>query len=493
MKRSVLTALVLPSAIAVMLSGTALSAQAAPAAPTSSTAAATPAEGGADQASTPAPVTDEAPAPTEASSAAVEAAPADPASPSTPAPADEATPADDAPETPTTDDAPAQAPVQDEAPAGQAVPETTTGADDVVGIAAATEPGTVTISGDTEVGDLQTAVTEGWPDGTTFTYQWTRDGAIVQGATAETYLLERADAGHVVEVVVTGTGPEADDEPTTVTSDRRVVAGVAPTFTSQPGTDLTVVAGQPFSFTWTATGDPTPGVYMTADPSTLDATLPAEATATEGSGFLTIAGTTTSVGRYSFGVTPLNPVGIGELLVVDLEVVPAPAAGIVVVTAGEYDGDGEYGTASSLDGDSTTLVVSDGETASVGVYVVDEFLNPVAPEDYPAPADVTLVTSSGQGDVVGASEYGVPAVTFHGPGSRSLTVTLEGFTAVVPVEVKATAAVVPAGTDARPVAASGHLAYTGADGTGVLLALAGGLLSVGTALTVVRLRRRVQH
>lgn len=490
MKRSVLTALVLPSAIAVMLSGTALSAQAAPAAPTSSAATTTPGEGGADQASTSAPVADEAPAPTETSPAPVESVPVE--APADPAPADETTPSDDAAETPATDDEPTQAPVQDEAPAGQAVPGSTTGADDVVGIAAATEPGTVTISGDTEVGDLQTAVTEGWPDGTTFTYQWTRDGAIVQGATAETYLLERADAGHVVEVAVTGTGPAADDEPTTVTSDRRVAAGVAPTFTSQPGTDLTVVAGQPFSFTWTATGDPTPGVYMTADPSTLDATLPAEATATEGSGFLTIAGTTTSVGRYSFGVTPLNPVGIGELLVVDLEVVPAPAAGIVVVTAGEHDGDGEFGTASSLDGDSTTLVVSEGETADVGVYVVDEFLNPVAPEDYPASADVALVTSSGRGDVVGASEYGVPAVTFHGPGSRSLTVTLEGFTAVVPVEVKATAAVVPAGTDARPVAASGHLAYTGADGTGALLALAGGLLSVGAALTVVRLRRRVR-
>lgn len=490
MKRSVLTALVLPSAIAVMLSGTALSAQAAPAAPASSAATTTPGEGGADQASTSTPVADEAPAPTEASPAPVESVPAE--EPADPAPADETTPSDDAAETPATDDEPTQAPVQDEAPAGQAVPGSTTGADDVVGIAAATEPGTVTISGDTEVGDLQTAVTEGWPDGTTFTYQWTRDGAIVQGATAETYLLERADAGHVVEVAVTGTGPAADDEPTTVTSDRRVAAGVAPTFTSQPGTDLTVVAGQPFSFTWTATGDPTPGVYMTAAPSTLVATLPAEATATEGSGFLTIAGTTTSVGRYSFGVTPLNPVGIGELLVVDLEVVPAPVAGIAVLTAGEYDGDGEYGTASSLDGSSTTLVVSEGETAAVGVYFVDEFFNPVLPEDYPAPADATLVTSSGRGDVVGASEYGAPTVTFHGSGSRSLTVTLGGFTAVVPVEVQATAAVVPAGTDARPVAASGHLAYTGADGTGVLLALAGGLLSVGTALTVVRLRRRVR-
>jgi hypothetical protein len=480
MKRSVLTVLALPAVIAVALGGTALSAPSASAAP----ASAAPASAEASLVESPV----EAPA-----DAPIETTPADGTA------AAETTPTDGtaATETPASGAAPAQAAAQDDTPSAPSALETETGTDDLVGIAAATEPGTVTISGATEIGDVQTVVTEGWPDGTTYTYQWTRDGEAVAGATGETYVLVRADAGRVVEVVVTGTGPAADDEPTTVTSDRRVAAGVAPVFTSQPGSDLSVVAGQPFSFTWTATGDPTPGVYVVADPSTLVVSLPDEAVVTSaaGSGRLTIAGTPTSVGVHSFGVTAINPVGIGELLVVDLEVVPAAPAGIVA-SAGELtDGvvAGDIAFSSSLDGNATTLSLDDGDTAAVGAYLVDAFENVIPIEDYPTGTDRAVVTSSGRGDVIRVPEDGVAEATFHGAGSRALTVTLAGFSATVPVEVRAAAAAVPAGTDARPVSVTGQLAYTGADGTGTLLALAGGLVSVGAALIVVRLRRRVQH
>ena len=489
MKRSVLTALVLPSVVAVMLGGTALSAPMASAAPaSSSTAAAVPDEGGAAAYPTGAPAPGTA-APTD------EAAPVE----SAPAEAPVEAPVESAPiGVPATDDAaPAPAPAPESDEPALAAPEPEPGRDEVVGIAAATEPGTVTIAGTTEFGDLQTAVTDGWPDGTTLTYQWTRDEAALEGATDETYVLVRADIGRVVEVAVTGTGPGADDEPTTVVSDRRVAAGVAPTFTAQPGTDLTVVAGEPYSFTWEAAGDPLPNIEIVADPSTLVSTLPAGATVTQAPGSLTISGTSTLAGFYSFGVTPLNMVGIGELLVVDLEVAAAEAAGILVSAVEipeTVDEDQAIAVGSSLDGSATTLGLDDGDTVFVSAYAVDRFENTVVlGADLPESLR-TSASTNGPGDaVVRTSPNGFPSVTFNGPGTRALNISFGGFTATIPVEVRSTAVVVPAASDAAPITTSASLAYTGSEPTDGLLALAAGLLAAGAALTVVRLRRRVQR
>jgi hypothetical protein len=487
MKRSVLTALVLPSVVAMMLGGTALSAPMASAASAPrSTAAAVPDDGGAATDATPAPTPDAAAPSAEAAPVPVQSAPAE-------APV-ETDPTEAAPiDVPVADDASVPAPGSDEATAAPAAPESTT--DGVVGIAAVTEPGTVTIAGTTEFGDLQTAVTDGWPEGTVFTYQWTRDGAAIEGATADTYVLARADVGRVVEVAVTGTGPGADDEPATVVSERRVAAGVAPTFTAQPGTDLTVVAGEPYSFTWEAAGDPLPNIEIVADPSTLVSTLPEGASVTQAPGSLTISGTSTTTGFFSFGVTPLNMVGIGELLVVDLHVAAAEAAGVVVTAGTTADGDEEqeFAFASSLDGTSTTLRLDDGASASVGAYLVDRFENPVQLEGDPSESPRTLLTTDGQRDIVDVSPTGFPLVTFNGPGTRSLTVSLAGFTVSIPVEVRSTAVIVPAASGAAPVSTAGSLAYTGSESTDGLFALAAGLLAAGAALTVVRLRRRVQH
>ncbi|TDT61716.1 hypothetical protein [Frigoribacterium sp. PhB116] len=488
MKRSVLTALVLPSVVAVMLGGTALSAPMASAAPvSSSTAAAVPDDGGAAADPTSAPVPDAAAQAAEAAPAPVESAPAE-------VPV-EAEPAESGP----VESAPIDAPAADDASAPAPAPAPAPGTDEAVGIAAATEPGTVTIAGTTEFGDLQTAVTDGWPDGTTFTYQWTRDGAAIEGATAATYTLVRADIGRVVEVAVTGTGPGVDDEPTTVVSERRVAAGVAPAFTAQPGTDLTVVAGEPFSFTWEASGDPAPSIEIVAAPSTLVATLPEGATVTQAPGSLTISGTSTSSGFFSFGVTPLNMVGIGELLVVDLEVAPAAPAGILVTvgtTANVIGVDQQFARASSLDGSSSTLSLDDGAGADASAYVVDRFENPIPFEDYADETVRTTVTTNGPRDVIGLAPSGFPMVTFNGPGSRNMAVSLAGFTASISVEVRSTAAVVPAASGTTPVATAGNLAYTGSAPADGLFALAAGLLAAGAALTVVRLRvrrSRVQH
>ena len=486
MKRSVLTALVLPSMVAVMLGSTALSAPMASAAPVPTpSATAAPDEGPAVTDVPLTPVPDPGAPSTEATSTETAPSAVDPAPVG-------AEPTESAPtEVPLIDDPSAPVADPDEPSAAPTAPGPGSSPEDVASITAATEPGTVTISGTTEFGDLQTAVTDEWPEGTTFTYQWTRDGSALEGATAETYVLVRADIGRVVEVAVTGTGPGAEDEPTTVVSARRVAAGVVPTFSVQPGTDLTVVAGEPYSFTWEAAGDPVPNIEIVAHPSTLVATLPAGATVTQDPGSLTISGTSTLAGSYSFGVTPLNMVGIGELLVVDLEVAPAEAAGILVAggTTSETEGTSGAGLiASSIDGTALPVSLDDGDSLFVSASLVDAFGNIV-----PAGLDETLVATDGQDDDIVVSATGYPGVTFHGPGPRVLTVSLGGFTVSIPVEVESTAVTVPAGADAAPVSSASSLAYTGSEPTDGLLALAAGLLAAGAALTVVRLRRRVQR
>ena len=492
MKRSVLTALVLPSVIAVTLGGTALSAPTASAAPApSSASAAAPDDGGAVTDPTAAPVPDAA-APTPDATPA-EATPGTTPAPVGPAPA-EATPVEATPVEATPVEAPA-GPAPVEAPAEPATDDAPV-SDDAADIAAATEPGTVAISGTTGIDDVQTAVTEGWPEGTTFTYQWTRDGAAVEGATAETYVLVPADAGRVVEVAVTGTGPGVDDEPTTVTSERGTAAGAVPAFTAQPGTSLTVVAGEPYSFTWEASGDPAPYVAIVADPRTLVSTLPVGATETHAPGSVTIAGTSTYAESTSFGVTPINEAGYGQLLVVDLQVVPAAAASIFV-TAATTSGTGEPtfvgAVASSLDGSILPVSLDDGQSVLLAAYAGDAFGNAVPREALPAGLDVPVFTSSGDADEAVVLDTGFSGFTVHGPGTRVVTASLAGFTASFPVEVRSTAVVVPVASGSGPASTADSLAYTGAESTSGLLAVAAGLLAAGTALTVVRLRRRAQR
>ena len=488
MKRSVLTALVLPSVVAVMLGGTALSAPMASAAPvSSSTVAAVPDDGGAAADPTSAPVPDAAAPAAEAAPAPVESAPAE-------APV-EAEPAESGP----VESAPIEAPAADDASAPAPAPAAAPGTDEVVGIAAATEPGTVTIAGTTEFGDLQTAVTDGWPDGTTFTYQWTRDDAAIEGATAETYVLVRADIGRVVEVAVTGTGPAAGDEPTTVVSERRVAAGVPPTFVAQPGADLVVVAGEPFSFTWEAAGDPTPMVNVVSDPRTLTRSIPEGAVVTETPGSLTISGTSTVAGSYSFGVSTLNMVAIGETLAVDLRVAPgAPTS--IFATVGTAYGTGPstfVGVIGSGPGETISPVALDpGEGVVLAAFPgPDAFGNIVTPQDLPEGVEA-VYSSSDPDDELVVREAGLPPrIDFTGPGTRVVTISLAGFTTSFQVDVRSAVVVEPAVSGATPISTSGSLAYTGSEPTDGLFALAAGLLAAGAALTVVRLRlrRRLQH
>lgn len=105
------------------------------------------------------------------------------------------------------------------------------------------------VEGELATGSPLTAVTGSWPSGTTFTYQWKRDGADVAGATSPSYQLAAADADARMSVKVTGTAPGAG--PVDVTSDP--TAKVLTVSTPQYGGDIAIgrtVIAQPLS--WTA-------------------------------------------------------------------------------------------------------------------------------------------------------------------------------------------------------------------------------------------------
>jgi len=65
--------------------------------------------------------------------------------------------------------------------------------------------GTVTVAGKAKVGRKLTVATAGWATGTTYAYQWLRDGKAIKSATRATYRIKKRDAGHRLKVVVTGT------------------------------------------------------------------------------------------------------------------------------------------------------------------------------------------------------------------------------------------------------------------------------------------------
>ena len=61
------------------------------------------------------------------------------------------------------------------------------------------------VTGKHAVKSLLTAKTGSWATGTHLAYRWTRSGKTISGATKRTYRAVKADAGHRVAVVVTGT------------------------------------------------------------------------------------------------------------------------------------------------------------------------------------------------------------------------------------------------------------------------------------------------
>lgn len=75
------------------------------------------------------------------------------------------------------------------------------------------------ISGTKEVGSILTTTIGTWSNKTSEVFSWYRDGVVIAGATANTYLLDEDDLGAVIKSRVTATGPNgtayAESLPTT--------------------------------------------------------------------------------------------------------------------------------------------------------------------------------------------------------------------------------------------------------------------------------------
>lgn len=67
--------------------------------------------------------------------------------------------------------------------------------------------GTPGVKGSTKVGSTLTGQRGTWTSGTTWTFQWTRDGSWIKGATGTTYRTTSADVGKRIGVKVTGSKP----------------------------------------------------------------------------------------------------------------------------------------------------------------------------------------------------------------------------------------------------------------------------------------------
>ncbi|PZE36525.1 hypothetical protein DEJ31_09145 [Curtobacterium sp. MCPF17_031] len=381
----------------------------------------------------------------------------------------------------------------------------------------ATAAGTVAITGTATTWHTLRAVTDGWPAGTTFTYQWTLSGPVVgtrviAGATSDTYVLGHPDATSDLTVAVTGTAPGED--PTTVTSAPvHADPNDETTFTGAGVRELTAHAGETISVPIQALtggqGSLRYGVSSSADGPIDAAALPAALTLSSDG---VLSGSTTTAQVIDFWVlarTSEEPAGapgqhvqltVGlaadtqlRAFVTDYD---PPHSRSWTVSA---DGTTEYLDALSDDQapTSTPITSTVGSTITVNTGLVDRYGNrqpiPVIDDDW---------ASSVAGDTLGKYDPGT-AVTFSSPGVRTLTGTApDGRTISFTVRVAATATtatpMTPAaaggtasgtGSPSSGSAPSGHLAFTGADETGPI-AWALGLLAAGAALLVARVRRR---
>ena len=125
----------------------------------------------------------------------------------------------------------------------------------------------VTITGDTEVGAVLTAVPTGFDEDGAFRYVWTEVGSTAVLATTGSYTIDAAQAGEQLTVQVTGALSDGSTATvsatsTAVTQDPVFVdaAGEPVTAGTEQDDDLPLqaTAGEPFSYTFRAQGSPTP-------------------------------------------------------------------------------------------------------------------------------------------------------------------------------------------------------------------------------------------
>ena len=146
-------------------------------------------------------------------------------------------------------------------------------------VAGTLSPGTVTITGTGQLGDLLTINPLSWNvTPTTITYQWYRASSPISGATSSTYAVTATDVGKTLKVLVTGFKAGYSSGSGTFSNTINAVAGPtqilvnAPTFsgsrtvgstlTGSPGTWTTTDSnGGPdsFSYQWLRNGSPISG------------------------------------------------------------------------------------------------------------------------------------------------------------------------------------------------------------------------------------------
>ncbi len=149
----------------------------------------------------------------------------------------------------------------------------TSAATDPVATASFTAPAEVTVSGTGKVGEFLNAQAGTWtPTPTTVSYQWLRDGDVIEGATStSSYLLTPADAGHVITVTVSVTKDGYTAASLTSAAGDAVAVGTftapEPTISGTPMVDETLTAStsawtpspSAVSYQWLADGAPISG------------------------------------------------------------------------------------------------------------------------------------------------------------------------------------------------------------------------------------------
>lgn len=446
--------------------------------------------------SAPAPTADApSPSPTSDTPAPTTEAPA--ASPTTDAPAETPAPA-------AAPSSPSSGATSDEGVAADAAAAGAAAADASAADVAAAAVGTVTVSGETTAWRTLTADTAGYPDGTTFRYQWTSTTGTttspVDGATAATYVVDPQDAGSTLAVVVTATAPGAAAETVTSTPSA-VVAADDSRFREGGGRDFAMRAGDDVSIDLRAFDGDQGGLTYAASTITPPvgsiAGVPDGLTVTEG-GFL--VGTPTRAVPWEFvinAVTTRHPGGIG--MVVNVAVSPGVAKQATVIATADPD---SLYPLWQIDPDGTTrytestevqvgdpaepLRVRADQTLSLYTIAYDAYDNPLVDGSVSWTSSVAGDTFTGG---PGLSPTAV-ALRFAHASPHVVTVAIGDArtTFTVQVDPVSSSTVV---TPTTPRTTTGQLAYTGADETGPI-AWALGLLGagVGAAMLARRIRRR---
>ena len=173
---------------------------------------------------------------------------------------------------------------------------------------------TPTISGTAEVGQTLTVSTGSWTDGTSFNYQWLRDGREISGASNGTYVVTVLDVGSAISARVTGSkegfasttlssAETAVIPALTLTSSNPTIAGTAEVGQSLEASVTGWTAGTSFDYQWLRDGTAIPGATSSTYVVTID----------DVSGELSVSVTGSQVGYTSKGLTSAATTTVPEL------------------------------------------------------------------------------------------------------------------------------------------------------------------------------------